>query len=190
MNKTYLPTCKVRTRAFTLIELMVVLAVIGVLVGILFSGATYLLGDQKEKQGISEIKILQLALEEFSRDFGTFPLSGDGDDVNRATLLLNVLQGTHDENGDGLRESQIRRSYIPLDKFVLGLSDNDEQFLQDPWELPYQYQFPRLDGHPGYLLFSKGPDRESQIFEEELDGVPQKLDIDLDNIPPSEPGKW
>ena len=43
---------------FTLIELLVVIVIIGVLAGITFTGADYLLGAQDEKQAKSQIEAL------------------------------------------------------------------------------------------------------------------------------------
>ena len=180
-----------RTRAFTLVELMVVLLVIGVLGSILFSGATYLFGDQAIKQAKAEIKILQLSLEDYKRDYGTFPTTEDLEGMEEcAVRLLQVLSGTHDELGEEFNEGESRKSYLPLDKFTLETLETDKELLIDPWEEPYQYNFPRLDGHEGYLLFSKGPDKETQFLEGYTDGVPEKTAVDMDNIPSTEPGKW
>ena len=78
-----------------------------------------------------------------------------------------------------------------MDKFETDVSEESEDsFLVDPWGEPYQYNFPRRDGHEGYLLFSKGPDKKSQVFDAPSDGIPEKTSVDFDNIPPSEPGKW
>ena len=60
----------------------------------------------------------------------------------------------------------------------------------DPWNNPYVYEFPRRDGHKGFLLFSKGPDGQASEFDSELTQTPKKEDMDIDNFPPSEPGKW
>ena len=107
-----------------------------------------------------------------------------------AVRLLQVLSGTHDELGEEFNEGESRKSYLPLDKFTLGTLETEKELLIDPWEEPYQYNFPRLDGHEGYLLFSKGPDKETQFLEGYTDGVPEKTAVDMDNIPSTEPGKW
>jgi hypothetical protein len=65
-----------------------------------------------------------------------------------------------------------------------------EVFLLDPWDKPYVYEFPRRDGHKGYLLFSKGRDGSSSIFDTELTTTPNKEEVDQDNVPETEPGKW
>ncbi len=185
-----------RKSGFTLIELMVVLVVIGVLGSILFSGANFIFGEQETKQAKTEVKIIQLALEEYQRDYGTYPLTDDissnqsDNFAEYGIRMLNVMGGTHDEYGNELGENERRRSYLPLDKFSTMTSENLERYLIDPWEEPYIYSYPRQDGHDGYLLFSKGPDRKTQSFNERSDSVPKKEPEDMDNIPSSEPGKW
>jgi general secretion pathway protein G len=183
---------KNKKQAFTLVELLVVLMVIGVLGGIIFSGATYLFGEQAVKQARTEIEILQLSLEEYKRDFGIFPTTEDIVDAEQCGLiLLQSLSGSHDENGIKLSEGEYRKSYLPKDKFEIEFPEGEEDgFIVDPWGQPYQYNYPRLDGHDGYLLFSKGPDKESQLIDEPVEETPEKTSADYDNIPASEPGKW
>jgi len=65
-----------------------------------------------------------------------------------------------------------------------------DHFLVDPWGEPFIYQFPRQDGHGGFLLYSKGPDQKGDPFNESLDSLPEKRLEDRDNIPSSEPGNW
>jgi hypothetical protein len=60
----------------------------------------------------------------------------------------------------------------------------------DPWSNAYIYEYPRMDGHSGYLLFSKGEDGQSSEFSTELTSTPNKESFDNDNIPETEPGKW
>lgn len=180
-----------KIRAFTLIELLVVLMVIGVLGAILFSGATYLFEEQANKQAKTEVEILQLCLEEYKSDFGTYPVTEDLAGISEnAVRLLQVLSGTHDEMGEELAAQESRKSYLPIDKFTSILNEAEDAYLIDPWEEAYQYAYPRLDGHSGYLLFSKGPDQESSDWGAEIEGVQEQKSQDFDNIPSSEPGKW
>ena len=101
-------------------------------------------------------------------------------------------------------------SYLPADSYTLGkvegddilpytlsgdqllgeISEDEEIFMIDPWSKPYVYEYPRSDGHTGFLLYSEGPDGKSSKFTDELTSTPEKLEIDNDNIPENEPGKW
>ena len=75
--------------------------------------------------------------------------------------------------------------------YIVAIKYSGETFFaMDPWNEPYIYQFPRKDGHKGFLLFSKGPDGLSSVFNQELTSTPPIEIIDEDNIPASEPGKW
>ena len=68
---------KLRYRGFTLIELLIVMAIIGILIGITFSGATYIYSAQQEKKALADIEALKLALEEFKSEPGDYPRTHD-----------------------------------------------------------------------------------------------------------------
>jgi len=183
---------EISCRAFTIVELLVVIAVIGVLGSILFTGANFLFGENSVKKAETQIEVLHLCIDEYKKDFGTYPITDDLVDFDqRGVRLLQILLGTHDENGQEIPEGQNRRSYMPLDRFeVLKAKDSEELLLIDPWQEPYLYSYPRTDGHLGYLLFSKGPDRKSQSIDNQSAERIEKTPEDMDNIPSTEPGKW
>lgn len=197
---------------FTLVELLVVIVIIGVLAGITFTGANYLLGAQEEKQAASQIEALTLALEQYKSELGTYPkteeIAASDDEFARGVFLYRALAGVVDSEGDEIDEDDRGKSFLPGDSITLGiqngnrnelstLSDKElstgtgpEVFPMDPWFEPFIYEYPRRDGHRGFLLFSKGPDGQASVFEQELTSTPNKEVIDEDNIPATEPGKW
>jgi len=190
-------------RGFTLIELMVVIIVIGIVGGIVFSGAGYLFEKQSIKTAQTEIEVLKIALDEYKREHGSYPETLDLQGKDSSRILLHSLYGTHDLIGEEwtrLEPADYRRNLIPLDKFsFLAFAENnsgnfdlneDDYYLVDPWGEPYIYEFYRKDGNSGYLLYSKGPDRKSEPFTSAEDDTPDKRPEDNDNIPPTEPGKW
>jgi len=199
------------TKGFTLMELMVVLIIIGILFGIIFTGASYIFSAQAEKKARAEVISISLALDKFKNEEGDYPEADSSKSIEeRGKILFMSLSGWLDIDGDLIPKSERGSSFLPKDSFTLGeknddatepftlsgdqllgeISENLEIFLMDPYGNPYIYEYPRSDGHPGFLLFSKGADGQSSTFNSELTSTPEKQPIDFDNIPESEPGKW
>ena len=82
--------------AFTLIELMVVIVVIGMVGGIIFSGAGYLFEKQAVKQAKVEIEVLKIALDDFKREYGDYPETFDNEGELAGFVLFHSLYGTHE----------------------------------------------------------------------------------------------
>lgn len=200
-----------RVRGFTLMELMAVLVIIGILFGIIFTGASYLFSAQEDKKAKAEVETIALALKQFHSEHGDYPIaSGSLSEEQRGKILFMSLSGWLDVSGDEIEKDLRGKSFLPSDSYALGKVDGDdienvtltgdqllgdigkdeEIFLIDPWSTAYVYEYPRSDGHTGYLLYSKGPDGQSSYFTTELTSTPEKQSIDEDNIPPNEPGKW
>ena len=167
-------------KAFTLLELMVVIVIIGILLGILFTGWNYINDQQYRKKTELEIVGLRNAIDEYLTDFGEYPNCPNEVCTPGETLFMS-LAGFHNENG-GL-ELPPYPSKIPSHLFHYDLLAFDEteipqishdggKSLQlwlaktlgkdpaflDPWGNEYIYEFPLKDGEPGYRLFSMGPD--------------------------------
>lgn len=198
---------------FTLIELLVVIVIIGILSAMSVAGFSWWAETQNEKTAQSQVEALELALEQYKSQTGGFPntdyLQSPNDEEARGILLFQALSGLVDRKGKKIAPDKRGKSFLPTkDSFVYGsmeeggvqvvtLSSDQLQglqipdvFLLDPWDSPYVYEFPRRDGHKGFLLFSKGPDGDASVFNSELTQTPNKEEKDQDNIPPSEPGKW
>ncbi len=216
-----MPQIHPKAKGFTLIELLVVIVIIGILAGITFTGANFLLGTKDIKKAQSEVEALQLALKQYESEYGNLPdteLVTDQDDESaRGQLLLFSLLGLIDEVDNILKQDERRKRFLPNDIYTFATqtesgdykvvfiewNNGDITFVDgknkqvsksvcmiDPWSNPYVYEYPRRDGHRGYLLYSKGPDGMSSVFKTELTKTPDIEDIDQDNIPDSEPGKW
>ena len=91
---------KSSTKGFTLMELMAVLVIIGILFGIIFTGASYLFSAQEEKKAKAELEAISLALEDFKSEFGDFPITEDsGSEDECAKVLFMTLSGWMDIDG-------------------------------------------------------------------------------------------
>ena len=182
---------------------MVVIIVIGIVGGIIFSGAGYVFEKQAIKQAQSEIEVLKVALDEYKRENGDYPRTLELENELSSFVLLHALYGTHelnDEKWERLDQEYHRKNLLPIDQFTCVPVVDDpalrynlellDHYIADPWGEPYIYEYERKDGNYGFLLYSKGPDKKSDPFTDTFDGFPDKRPEDRDNVPSSEPGAW
>lgn len=131
-------TCQRNRRGFTLMELLVVLAILGLLIAMV---APRVLGTQKKadiSNAQNQIGMLKAALERYALDMKDFPSSEDG--------LQSLVEPPSDE---GLAE-RWDGPYI-----------NSEALPKDPWGNDYQYEYPPQQGKGDYPdIWSMGPDGE------------------------------
>ncbi|MFP6892256.1 MAG: prepilin-type N-terminal cleavage/methylation domain-containing protein, partial [Opitutales bacterium] len=112
-----------KSLGFTLIELLIVLAIIGVLIGITFSGANYLFKAQQEKKALSDIEALKLALEEFKSENGDYPRTDDlsGDPFFTGQRLFQALSSYVDAAGNPYGNTLNRpKSFLKSEALNLG----------------------------------------------------------------------
>ena len=123
-----------RSGAFTLIELMVVVAIIAILAGLTLSTLGYVNKKGAESRARSEVAALSAAVESFKLDTGTYP-------SNVASLYTNLCPPT----------AGAKVYFEPTP----GMATNN-QFI-DPWGSAYQYS-----NYTTYFeLFTTNNDRNS-----------------------------
>jgi general secretion pathway protein G len=143
------PTTSVRPRvsrllrraqsAFTLLEILIVLAIIGLLVGLGVKNADKILGgSQASVASIFVNDTLKTSLVRYRIDMGDYPSTAEG---------LETLA-----TAPSARADRWKGPYIEAKGNKLPL---------DPWGEPYQYRYPGTQNKAtgGYDLFSKGPDK-------------------------------
>ena len=125
-----------QTRGFTLLEIMVVLAILGLLVGLAVTNLDKIFGGAQEKVAHTFVTTsLSAPLMTYRMDMGGYPSTAEG----LAALCTAPQSATGRWNGPYIIDGK-----IPL----------------DPWNEPYQYACPGKHNPKGYDVWSKGPDKQ------------------------------
>lgn len=119
------------TAAFTLIEIMVVVIILGVLAATIIPQFRNTTTDAKIKAAQSDVSILETSLEQFNLHMDRNPSTDEG--------LMALVEAP----GDG--KDKWRGPYI-------------KKLRPDPWGNPYQYRNPGTHGVGAYDLWSRGAD--------------------------------
>ena len=138
-------------------ELLVVILLLALLSGLIFSVSTGVFSKGDRSRAQSELEGISVALESFRQRFGDYP------DVATPRQLFDALDGRL-----GPRGNPLEPRFPPfLDSGNYTLSDLDLPELLDPWGEAYQYQYVEPDNQTKrsrYFLFSKGPDGKATQF--------------------------
>ncbi len=116
---------------FTLLELLVVLAILGLLIGLVAPAALRQLGSAKEKIAHQSIERLAGVLDIYKLDVGSYPTTEQG-------LQALIIQPTGVTRWNG--------------PYLKG-----EKAPEDPWGRPYVYRLPSQRPGHDYDLYSLGP---------------------------------
>lgn len=109
-----------RSRGFTLMELLVVLAILGLLMSLVGPAVLNQLGGAKSKTAAIQVKDIEQALEMYKLDVGRYPTTGQG-----LVALVQKPDGVGGWNGPYLKGGKLP---------------------QDPWKQDYHYRFPGVRG--------------------------------------------
>jgi general secretion pathway protein G len=119
-----------REAGFTLLEILVVIAILGLLIGLVAPAALRQLGSAKNSVAHQSIERLSSVLDLYSLDVGSYPTTEQG-----LQALVGKPAGAQNWNGPYLKGDA-----VPL----------------DPWNRPYQYRNPSLRPNHPYDLCSTG----------------------------------
>lgn len=118
---------------FTLIEMMVVLAIIGTLALVVAPSVLRHVSDANTTTAKSQIEIFSVALDAYRLDIGRYPTTEEG----LASLRVRAVAGEQ----AGWRGPYLRKA-VPL----------------DPWRRAYEYRSPGVRNPESYDLYSLGRD--------------------------------
>jgi general secretion pathway protein G len=128
-------TRRSQAAGFSLIEILIVIALIAILVTVTIGNLDNVFGGQQEK--VADIFVNQTAkigLTPYKLDVGNYPTTEEG-----LQALMRPPAG---------KEANWKGPYL-------------EEIPPDPWKQPYQYRYPgskNINGARGYDIWSLGPD--------------------------------
>ncbi|MBX3751520.1 MAG: type II secretion system major pseudopilin GspG [Opitutaceae bacterium] len=123
--------------AFTLLEILVALAIVGLLAGLAISNSDKIFGQSQE--AVARVFVrdsLKTALVRYRIDLGDYPSTNEG-----LAALLVAPAG---------KAERWRGPYIEAP---------GNRAPTDPWGEAYRYRFPGTKNTGGYDLYSVGPDK-------------------------------
>jgi prepilin-type N-terminal cleavage/methylation domain-containing protein len=127
------------TRAFTLIELLAVIAIIAILAGLLLNTAGYIQKKGAMSRAETEIAALTVALENYKTDNGDYPQGTNVSGVNAPGSNIFLLNSLMPTNG---------KVYFEFNKSMTSAGN-----VVDPFGENYGYQYPGNTNRSGANFF-------------------------------------
>jgi general secretion pathway protein G len=132
------------SRGFSILEILVVLAIIGLLVGLVVTNIDSVFGQ-------SQAKVAQI----FVRDSVKTPL-----------VRYRIDVGDYPSTAEGLA-ALVTAPSSAADKWKGPYLDaSGGKLPSDPWGQPYEYRYPGVKNSGGYDIYSKGPDKTADTADD------------------------
>ena len=152
-----------KSRSFTLTEVLVVIAIIVILAGILIGGVGFAGRRADSAKAQASIQILSAALEKFHSEKGYYPPCTSAKEVKFLLDSDGHLKLKLDKTFDFFDKSS-KKDFLELE----GLSDSATTY-DDSWGQPFQYKCPGDHNRSAFDLWSKGPDGVKGASEQTSD---------------------
>lgn len=126
-----------RSAGFTLLEILVVLAIIGLLAGLAITNVDKIFGGaQGSAAKLFVSQTMKTSLTTYRIHMGNYPTTSEG---------LQALITSPSSRAEKWNGPYIEGGKIP----------------KDPWDEPYQYAYPGTRNKDSFDLWSKGPDKQN-----------------------------
>lgn len=126
-----------RAAGFTLLEILVVLAIIGLLAGLAITNVDKIFGNaQFTATKLAVSQTFKTSLTTYRIQMGSYPTTAEG---------LQALVTPPSSKAERWSGPYLTDGKVP----------------KDTWDEPYQYAYPGTRNKDGYDLWSKGPDKQS-----------------------------
>ena len=144
---------------FTLIELLATIAIIAVLAGIVMAGLSFASRRSIEAQTIARMEQFQIALEEYKKDYGVYPIQTTAGNIDFNSAAWDVFVNW-DRAGEKEGNSKNKKKKPYMEGIFHDTANTTNLFLDGNGE-PFQYQYPNTVSSRNttkYALWSKGAD--------------------------------
>ncbi|MFA6717186.1 MAG: prepilin-type N-terminal cleavage/methylation domain-containing protein [Victivallales bacterium] len=174
MGENFCHTKNISRRFFSLVEMLVVMAIIAILVGIGAGGYTVAQRWMAQSRTEALLMKLKIALEAYKNDKGYYPLPNDGNEIKfRLDVNVSDFTGSVPSPNDHLQPRNNMSEFLDYSELrheqskKVEHSTYNEYFVKDGWKTPagsedygaIKYRCPGTVNTTSFDLYSAGPDR-------------------------------
>lgn len=167
-----------RRHQFTMVEILTVMAIIGILAGITLTVFPTITRKSKISRTQGQLKGLETILELYKEEWGFFPPTKDAGGNAPKVLSSSWYNGIVKDNSN--KTNLIDNSEMGFATSAETLPNGDTYMYVDPFGKPYYYQCPGRINTEKYDLWSTGPDgaHGTQGIDDDNDGEDESTDYD------------